>query len=101
MATQSKQEIDRPLQNGYFVTMTATELVVEKAKHLSEVDAELVLAYIDELAVLPRLSAFELTQLPPAQRRAILEKQAAKADAVYRSDPDLICEDADGPLPYG
>jgi ferritin-like protein len=33
--------------------MTATELVVEKAKNLSESQAELVLAYIDNLAVPP------------------------------------------------
>ena len=80
--------------------MTATELVLEKAKNLSESQAELVLAYIDELAAFPYPSARDLMQLPPMHRRAILQAQATKAEAIYRGDPALICEDAEGPLPY-
>ena len=40
-------------------------------------------------------------RLPLAHRQAILEAQAAKAEALYRDNPDLICEDAEGPLSYG
>jgi hypothetical protein len=80
--------------------MNSSELVVERARKLSEHQAELVLAYIDELVASPHLSASDLLRLPPAQRRAILHAQAEKAETVYRNDSTLICEDAEGPLPY-
>lgn len=81
--------------------MTPTELVAEKVKNLSESQAQLVLAYIDEISASPRLSASDLMRLPAAHRRAILEAQAAKAEMLYRRDPDLVCDDAEAPLPYG
>ncbi len=81
--------------------MTSTELVVEKVKNLSETQAQMVLAYIDEISASRRLSASDLKQLPAAHRRAILEAQAAKAEMLYRGDPGMVCEDSEAPLPYG
>lgn len=80
--------------------MNSSELLVERARKLSEHQAELVLAYMDELVASSHLSPSDLLRLGPAQRRAILQAQAEKAEAVYRSDSTLICEDAEGPLPY-
>ncbi len=81
--------------------MTPTELVAEKAKNLSEAQAQMVLAYMEEISTSPRLSASDLMKLPAAHRRAIIEAQAAKAEALYRQDSSLLCEDAEAPLPYG
>ncbi len=80
--------------------MTLTESVVEKVKTLSESQAQMVLAYIDEISASPRLSAIDLMRLPAAHRRTILEAQAAKAELVYRRDADLVFEDFEAPLPY-
>jgi hypothetical protein len=85
---------------GYLAAMTSGELIAEKAKNLTEGQAEMVLAYMDELAASPRPTALDLTRLPAGQRRAVLRMQASKADELYRSDPQLICEDTEGPIPY-
>jgi hypothetical protein len=86
---------------GWLAAITAAELVTEKVKGLSEAQAEIVLAYVEEISGSPRLSASDLMRLPAARRRAILDAQAAKAAALYRQDPKLVCEDAEAPLPYG
>lgn len=92
--------IDWPMKTGYSVIMTATEIAVEKVKKLSERQAEMVLDSLDELAASAGPSASDLMRLPIARRRAILQAQAAKVDALYRTDASLICEDAEAPLPY-
>ncbi len=54
-----------------------------------------------------RVSASELRKLPPDERSAILEAQAALADELYRRDPALTDFEAfaegdlhgDGPIP--
>jgi hypothetical protein len=54
-----------------------------------------------------RLSASDLRKLPPDERAAILEAQAALADELYRRDPALTDFEAfeegdlhaDGPVP--
>ena len=65
-----------------------------------------VLAYIDSLqqpsasesAATPvrRWTATELRKLPPAEREAILERQAAALEKYYRNDPDLTAFEAFG-----
>ena len=81
--------------------MTPTELVVEKVRKLSESQANIVLAFIDGISESPRISPSDLMRLPVEHRHAILEAQAAKAESLYRNDPELVCEDTEAPLPYG
>ena len=65
---------------------------------------------MNDLKVSPdhqRLSASELRKLPPDERAAILQAQAALAEAHYRRDPELTDFEAfaevdlhvDGPIP--
>jgi hypothetical protein len=44
-----------------------------------------------------RCTATELLALPPAQRDAILEAQAALVESDYRNDPELTAFEAFGP----
>jgi transcriptional regulator of met regulon len=81
--------------------MTAAEMVREKVQNLSEAQAQLLLAYLDALTASPFPSASDLMRLPVAHRHAILQAQAAKADNLYRNDPELICDDTEPPLSYG
>jgi hypothetical protein len=80
--------------------MSAAELVAEKAKQLSEAEARSVLAYIARLPGERRWTARELMLLPLEERDRILEKQAAQAAELYRSDPDLVMDVVDPPLDY-
>jgi hypothetical protein len=77
--------------------MSATELIAERSRHLTESQAEAVLAYMDVLAKTAP-SARDLLNLPPAVRRKILAQQAARAEKIYREDPDLVVEDREPPL---
>ena len=81
--------------------MSATELVVEKVKQLSEVEAESVLAYIAQIHPTRAPSPVELMRLPKSERRRILAAQAEKAEALYREHPEIIMEDTEAPLDPG
>lgn len=80
--------------------MSATELVVEKARQLSEEQAKEVLAHIVRLTGPRRWTAQELMLLPLEERDRILEAQMTKAAELYRTDPDLNLELVDAPLDY-
>lgn len=80
--------------------MSTSELVAEKVSELSELQAQAVLAFIQELSTCPRLTALELLRLPPAERRRILTNQARQAEALYRQNPELIAEETDAPLSH-
>jgi hypothetical protein len=64
----------------YGVIMTTAELVAEKVKGLPDSQASAVLAFIQEIAAMPVLSAAELMRLPPAERRRIFSNQARQAE---------------------
>jgi len=80
--------------------MSATELIVEKARTLTEPQAEVVLAYIDEVTKRPVPSAVELMRLPPEVRDRVLAAQMAVAEKIYRENPDIIWDDAEPPMDY-
>lgn len=80
--------------------MSTTDLVIEKAKTLTEEEAEAVLTYI---ARLPRgrcWTAQELMRLPLQERSRILEAQIDEAAEHYRNNPDLIMDVVDAPFDY-
>ena len=77
--------------------MSATELLIEKARALSEPEAKSVLGFIDHLQR-RRIKASELMKLPRSVRHQILREQFADAEALYRDNPDLIMEDTEGPM---
>ena len=80
--------------------MSATELIAEKSRTLTAPQAEVVLAYIDEITKHPGLSAVELMRLAPEVRDRVLAAQMAAAEAIYRENPDLIWDDAEAPMEY-
>jgi hypothetical protein len=79
--------------------MSATELLIEKAKNLSESDAAFVLRCIDALHG-PSPKPTELLKMPRYVRDQIIAAQFSKAEALYRDNPDLIMEDCEGPMDY-
>jgi hypothetical protein len=77
--------------------MSATELLVEKAKGLSEPEAAAVLGFIDRLDG-RRLRASELIKLPRELRHEIVKDWFKGAEEFYRDNPDVIIEDVEGPI---
>jgi len=75
--------------------MSANEMIAEKAKNLPEIQAQSVLAFIDEISASPVIGAAELMRLPSTERRRILANQARQAEGLYRHNPELIVEDLD------
>ena len=80
--------------------MSATELIAEKSRTLTEPQAEAVLAYIEDITRHPAPTAAELMKLPPAVRARILAAQMALAERIYRENPELIWDDAEPPMDY-
>jgi len=80
--------------------MSATELLAEKAKSLTEDEAQAVLNYMEHLPSSRRWTARELLLLPREQRDRILESQFAQAAELYRDNPDLVVDVVDPPLDY-
>ena len=80
--------------------MSATELIVEKAKNLTEDEAQAVLNYMEHLPGSRRWTARELLLLPRAQRDYILARQFAQAAELYRDNPELVVEVVDPPMDY-
>ena len=80
--------------------MSTTELIMQKAKSLTEAEAREVLAFLDQLRPTRAPRPSELLRMPPAERERILTAQAASAETLYRENPDLIVEDWDEPLDY-
>ena len=81
--------------------MSTTDLIIEKVRGLTEMQAQAVLAFVRELSESPSLSATELMRLPRAERQRILTSQARQADQVYRQNPDMLVEDVEAPLNHG
>jgi hypothetical protein len=79
--------------------MSATELIREKAKDLTETEARFLLRCIESLRG-PSPKPTELAELPVEIRDQIIAEQFAKAEALYRDNPDLIMEDKEGPVDY-
>jgi hypothetical protein len=77
--------------------MSATELLVEKARSLSEPEAESVLGFIERLQG-RKLKATELMKLPRELRRQIVKEWFIGAEEFYRDNPDLIVDDKEGPV---
>jgi hypothetical protein len=80
--------------------MSAIELIAERSRRLTEVQAETILACMDALAENPAPTARDLMNLPPAIRRKILAQQAVRAEKVYRGNPGLIAEEHEPPLEH-
>jgi hypothetical protein len=80
--------------------MSATELIVERSRRLTEAQAEAVLEYMDQLTGASMLTAKDLMNLPPSVRRQVLAQQAARAGEIYRNQPDLVAEDNEPPLEH-
>jgi len=80
--------------------MSATELIAERSRRLTEVQAETILACMDALAENPAPSARDLMNLPPNIRRKILSQQVVRAEKIYRDNPDLIAEENEPPLEH-
>jgi hypothetical protein len=80
--------------------MSTAELIYEKAKALSEAQAQSVLNYVIKLKPMP-LTARELRRLPKEERQRVLAAQAEDAEALYRNQPSLLNDCVDAPIDYG
>jgi hypothetical protein len=80
--------------------MSATELIAERSQRLTEAQAQVVLAYMDELAGSAPPTAKDLMNLPPAVRRKVLAQQARRAEAVYRDNAGMIADELEPPLEH-
>jgi hypothetical protein len=77
--------------------MSATELLAEKLKTVTNNEAEVLINCIDGLrGRAPR--GRELLQMPREVRRRIFQEQIARAGDPYKQDPGLIIDDKEGPL---
>ena len=77
--------------------MSATELLLAKARSLSEPEAAAVLGFIDRLDG-RRLRASEILKLPREIRREITRDWFKGAEDFYARNPDLIIDDTEGPI---
>ena len=75
-------------------------MLAEKVRQLPESQAQVVLAFIEELSASRAVSATELMRLPLAERRRILAHQVRQAEPLYRRSAEMIVEDHDQPLNY-
>ena len=80
--------------------MSTAELIYEKAKQLSENEAQAVLGYVMKLKPAP-ITAKELRRLPKEERQRLLAAQAEGAETLYREQPEIINDCVDAPLDYG
>ncbi len=80
--------------------MSTAELIYEKAKLLSEPEAQSVLSYVVQLKP-ATLTASELRRLPRTERARLLAAQAAGADSLYREQPHILNDCVDAPIDYG
>lgn len=80
--------------------MSTAELIYEKAKLLSEQEAQAVPGYVLKLKPAP-LTGRELRRMPKAERERLLAAQAEGAGALYREHPEIINNCVDALLDYG
>ncbi len=80
--------------------MSATELIAEKSRTLTAPQAEVVLAFIEDITRRPAPTATELMKLPPEIRERILAAQMGQAERIYRENPDIIWDVVDPPMDY-
>jgi hypothetical protein len=79
--------------------MSAAEMLLEKAKGLTESQAEVVMRCIDAVRG-PSPKPSELMRMPREVREQIMASQFADAERIYRENPELIMEDTEAPLEY-
>jgi hypothetical protein len=80
--------------------MSTAELIYEKAKLLSEPEAQSVLSYVVKLKP-ATLTARELRRLPSAERARLLAAQSAGAETLYCEHPQILNDCVDAPIDYG
>ncbi|HEY9175468.1 MAG TPA: hypothetical protein VI136_24550 [Verrucomicrobiae bacterium] len=80
--------------------MSATELIAERSRGLTEWQAQAVLACMDEIIGVSGPTAKELLKLPAAIRSRLLAQQAARAETVYRGDPGIIAAEHEPPVEH-
>ena len=80
--------------------MSTAELIYEKAKLLSEPEAQSVLSYVVKIKP-AALTARELRRLPKTERARLLAAQAAGAETLYREQPHILNNCVDAPIDYG
>ena len=80
--------------------MSTAELIYEKAKLLSEPEAQSVLNYVVKIKPSP-LTARELRRLPKTERSRLLAAQSADAETLYREQPQILNDCVDAPIDYG
>lgn len=80
--------------------MSTAELIYEKAKLLSESEAQSVFKYVVMLKP-TALTARELRRLPKPERTRLLAAQAAGAETLYREQPHILNDCVDAPIDYG
>ena len=69
--------------------MSTAELIYEKAKLLSETEAQSVLKYVVTLKP-SALTARELRRLPKTERSRLLAAQAAGAESLYHEQRHIL-----------
>lgn len=77
--------------------MSATELLIERARRLTEPEAISVLDFIERLQG-RELKPTELLKLPKDIRDKIVGEWFEGADDFYRKNPDLVVDDREGPI---
>ena len=80
--------------------MSTAELIYEKAKLLSEPEAQSVLNYVVKIKP-STLTARELRRLPKTERSRLLAAQSADAETLYREQPQILNDCVDAPIDYG
>jgi hypothetical protein len=80
--------------------MSATELIAERSRGLTEWQAQVVLACLDEVVGVTGPTAKELLKLPAAVRNRLLAQQAARAETVYRGEPGMIADEHEPPVEH-
>ena len=80
--------------------MSAVELIAEKSRSLTEVQALTVLAFIEALGTQRAPPAGELRKMPLEFRERILASQMVIAEKIYRENPELVWDDAEPPMDY-
>jgi hypothetical protein len=80
--------------------MSKAELIYEKAKLLSDADAQTILDYLTKLEPVP-LTARALRRLPKEERQQYLAARVKEAEALYLTQPALMNDCVDAPLEYG
>ena len=83
------EPVAAPCLNPQLEAMSTAELIYEKAKLLSEPEAQSVLKYVVTFKP-SALTARELRRLPKPERSRLLAAQATDAETLYREQPQIL-----------